>query len=141
MNQVKNAQARGLSLLVVVIIVALVAVAVIFISAFVKINQARQADGVKEGQLRLIAKAQEFYFDRYHRYANWEELIHTKLLTTILVDPLTLKPYDIYRSNKGDEWCTWTQFESNKDLYFIQSDSGSKTIAFQPTNLVSCKSF
>lgn len=141
MNQIENAKTRGLSLLAIVIIVALVAMVVIFISVFVKVDHARQADSAREGQLRLMAKAQEFYFDYYHRYANWEELIQAKLLTTVLVDPLTLKPYDIYRTHKGDEWCTWVQLESNKDLYIIQSDGGSKTITSQPTNLVSCKLF
>lgn len=141
MNQPQNAKPRGISLLVVVIIIALVVVVVIFVSVFFKVDQARQADSAREGQLYLIAKAQEFYFDHYHRYANWEELIQAKLLTTVLVDPLTLKPYEIYRTSKGDEWCVWTQFESNKDLYLIQSDIGSKTITSQPTNLVSCKSF
>jgi Tfp pilus assembly protein PilE len=140
MYKFKKIKPEGLSLLVIVIIVALVAVIIILISISIKTKHARQTDIAKENQLSLAAKAQEFYFDRYHRYADWEELVQAKLLTKIPEDVITLKPYSIYRTANGDEWCTWIQLESNKNLYLTQSDSGSKTITSQPTNLASCKS-
>lgn len=124
----------------VVVLGALVAVGALAGSVYFKQRQARAADEFRRHQLSTLAQAEEFYFNRFHRYGTLTELVSASLLNDLPRDPSSAQPYQVYFSSLRDEWCAWAKLGAVSESYLIQTGHQSYLNTRPPDSLANCKS-
>ncbi|MFH1866663.1 MAG: hypothetical protein ABIJ81_01100 [Patescibacteria group bacterium] len=129
---------RGAAALTALAIIALLIVVIIAVSVVISVKNKRARDSERHKHLQTIAQAQEFYFDKFKKYAEADRLASSDYLTKLPTDPATGKVYEIYLNYLSDEWCAWAKSEAN-NIFFTQDEHSTGTTNQQPTNLASCK--
>lgn len=119
-------------------LIALLLIGVLALSIWFKHRRFVANDATRQQQLTTLARAEEFYFDRFHRYGELSELVSARLLTELPHDPTSLQPYQVYFSSPQDEWCAWAKLEATPNSYLIQTEHASRFSAQPPDSIASC---
>ncbi len=139
-NQRREAGQSGVALLTVVVLMVVVVLGALVVNLYLRHQQLRADDTLRTEHLTSLARAQEFYFNRYHRYGTLTELLQASLLPAMLTDPDTHQPYPVYLSSLYDEWCAWAKLATTPDTYLVQTATQSFRTSQLPVSLASCKS-
>ncbi len=130
---------RGINNLVIILILAIF----IFTGSIIAFNSANKAreqrEQVRKDDLLTIARVQEDYFDQSRRYSSSIEDLSRFGKISIPSDPVTNKPYMIFVSSSGQEWCAAAQSELIDNQFYTQNNTQSLTINHLPVNVATCK--
>lgn len=129
----------GFSILGLITGVALLVVAGVTMFVTWAHGRAESRDEARRQELKAIAAAQEYHFDRLRRYGSLDELVNMKLLNAIPHDPGTGLEFQLYRTASADEWCTWARLETGVNAYLTQDGYQVRNTSQLPTNLATCK--
>ncbi len=131
-------QTSGASLIIIITLLCFLLILTIGVIALSVNNSREQRDKLRRQDLHLINTVQEIYFDHHQRFGLQSDLISDRLLNSLLVDPLTGSPYEIFLNPGKDEWCTWAKAEA-LPYYYVYDEYGLRTILQPPNNLTNCK--
>jgi type II secretory pathway pseudopilin PulG len=123
----------------VVVLVVLGVVAALTLNLYRQQRQLQASDKLKATHLASLARAEEFYFNRHHRYGTLPELFGAKVIPEVLQDPVTNQPYPVYFSSLQDEWCAWAKLSATPDSYLVQVGSRTYNVSRPPDTIANCK--
>ncbi|MFH1112205.1 MAG: hypothetical protein V1712_04045 [Patescibacteria group bacterium] len=105
----------------------------------INLKKRQSRDELRLKHLHTIGLAEEYYYDKYKKYGEMNELYRIAILKEPYEDPVTNRPYEIFLNNLADEWCVWATSEAMNNKFFIKTEQGDGIINHQPINLAACK--